>query len=128
MNPSEPDILELERKYWQAVKAHDADTIASLSDTTCLVVGPQGIREFDPESISQTAQTMTYVLKSYEIDESLAEIVRVDENIAVVAYRVRTDAEMEGKKARTDAFDSSVWVRRGDTWVCAMHTETPVAA
>jgi hypothetical protein len=31
---------------------------------------------------------------------------------------------VDGKPESLAAFDASVWVRRGDAWLCALHTES----
>ena len=43
---------------------------------------------------------------------------------AVVAYTVREELTVDGQPVGFDAADTSTWVRRGDRWVCAAHTES----
>jgi hypothetical protein len=37
---------------------------------------------------------------------------------------VREDLVVDGKPESLTAYDASVWVRRGDNWLCALHTES----
>ena len=44
--------------------------------------------------------------------------------MAVIVYGVREEMTVDGKPLTLRAADSSVWVRRGDGWRCAMHSES----
>jgi hypothetical protein len=48
----------------------------------------------------------------------------LNEDIALVAYKVKERLTVEGKPLSLEANDSSVWVRRNGEWLCAMHTES----
>lgn len=48
----------------------------------------------------------------------------LEDDVALVAYKVHEDLTVDGKKVSMDAADSSVWVRRNDQWRCALHTES----
>jgi hypothetical protein len=57
--------------------------------------------------------------------ELIKPIVRsIAPNVAVVAYQVREELDVEGRKLTLNAADSSTWVHRGGRWVCAAHTES----
>lgn len=43
---------------------------------------------------------------------------------AVLAYEVHGELTVDGALVTIDAADSSVWVRRGGRWLCALHTES----
>jgi uncharacterized protein (TIGR02246 family) len=122
-----PDkILELDRKYWDAVKHQDADTVAKLSADTCVVVGPQGIQEFKRDEVARMAAT--HQLDAYKINDRNARVLRFGDDVAVVAYEVESTMTRDGAPATTHAYDASVWVRDADGgWTCAMHAETPAA-
>ena len=66
----------------------------------------------------------TYELKKFEIDDSAFELRKLTDDVALVAYSVREDLVVDGKAESLEAYDASVWVRRGDQWFCALHTET----
>jgi hypothetical protein len=46
-----------------------------------------------------------------------------DEHTALIAYSVKEELDVGDKPISLEAYDSSVWIRRGGNWVCAMHTE-----
>lgn len=48
----------------------------------------------------------------------------LNDDFAFVAYQVHEELTVEGQRVSFDAADSSVWVRRGAQWKCAMHTES----
>jgi hypothetical protein len=45
-------------------------------------------------------------------------------DVAIVAYDVHEDLTVDGKRVSLDAADTSTWVRRSGSWVCALHTES----
>jgi hypothetical protein len=49
------------------------------------------------------------------------------DSTAVVSYNVRQVSTPKGKRERIveQMRDTSTWIRRGDHWKCALHTETP---
>jgi ketosteroid isomerase-like protein len=122
------EIFALEKRYWNALKAQDADTMSSVTDKTCLTVGPQGVRQFDQRTLSEMAKSSDFHLRQFELDEGGVEFKHISDDIAAVAYKVTTDGTAQGKTVNFEGFDTSIWVRRGDTWVCAVHTETPFQA
>jgi hypothetical protein len=46
------------------------------------------------------------------------------DDIAVLAYNVREEATVDGKRVTLDAADASTWRRRDGHRVCALHTES----
>ena len=117
----EKELIELERQYWQAIKARDAKTAMRLSDDPCLVVGAQGVGELKREALGEMLKRAPYTLRDYELSEVKVRFVRDD--VALVAYKVHEDLDVEGAPLSLDAADSSTWVRRDGSWVCALHTE-----
>lgn len=120
----EQDVKGLEDRYWQAIQRRDAAVATSLSDDECIVVGPQGVGALPREQLGQMLERATYELTHYEIDDRLFRIKKLTEDVVVAAYQVRSDLVVDGKPESVEAYDASVWVRRGDTWVCALHTES----
>ena len=50
---SEETVIELERRYWQALKDKDVDAVLGMSDDPCLVTGAQGVAEIDHKTFEQ---------------------------------------------------------------------------
>lgn len=116
------ELMALEKKYWNAIQQQDSSTAASLSSDPCVVVGAQGVGELDKATLAKMIKTANYRLKDFSLDD--VHVQQVTEDVAVVAYKVKEDLVVEGKDLNLDAFDSSVWVRRGGQWVCVVHTES----
>src|SRR5690606_10979737 len=121
-NPNiEQELVELEKQYWQALKDKDGATAAKLSDDPCVVAGADGVREMRRDEIQTMAESSAYSLNNYELDDVHVRVL--DDDVAVVAYKVHEDVTIGGERLGYDATDSSTWVRRDGQWVCAMHAE-----
>jgi hypothetical protein len=116
------ELLALEKQYWNAIKEKDAATATSLSDDPCVVVGAQGVGEVGRAALGQMLQGATYELKSYSIED--VHMRPISDDVVAMAYKVKEDLVVDGKKVKLEAFDSSVWVRRNGSWVCVVHTES----
>lgn len=118
----ETTILDLEKQYWQAMKDRDAATAIRLTDSPCIVTGPQGIGSIDNKDLAGMIKSTTYTLKSFKLQPG-AQVRMLSDDVAIVAYTVHEDLTVEGKPVSLDAAESSTWVRRDGNWLCAMHTE-----
>jgi hypothetical protein len=118
------ELIELEKRYWEAIRNRDGATATRLSDARCLVVGPQGIGKLDREALAELIENAPRELKRVRLDDEV-HISKIADDVAVIAYKVNEELEVDGKTTTFEAFDSSVWVRRDGGWVCAAHTETP---
>ena len=116
------EVMDLERKYWEAMKNRDSKTCAALSDNPCLITGPSGIASIAPEQVAEMIGDAKYELRNYRIGKG-AQVQLVGDSVAVVAYRVHEDLVVDGKPVSLDAADSSTWIKRDGQWRCAMHTE-----
>ena len=120
----EEELRALEGMYWNAIQRKDEDTAMKLSDDRCVVVGAQGVGEIDRERLGKMLKQASYNLTHYEFDDKKFQVRKLTDDVAVVAYQVREDLIVDGKPESLTAFDATVWVRRGDTWLCALHTES----
>lgn len=118
----ENQLVELERQYWQALKDNDVAVVERLTDDPCIVTGAQGIGKLDRKSLVQMMKDATYTLDSFELDPDV-HVRMLDDDVAIVAYKVHEELTVDGKSLALDASDSSTWVRRDGRWVCALHTE-----
>ena len=117
-------LIDLEKKYWDAMKSGDMTTMQNLTAEPCLVVGPQGVNKVSKRQLPEMMGGPEQRVRTYKFDESSINVRQINDNIAVVAYKVRAESPRE----TVEAFDSSVWVRQGDRWECAAHTETLAGA
>jgi hypothetical protein len=118
-------ILDLERRYWEAIRDNDVRSAVSLTEFPCLIAGASGVRSVDQASYEKMMTGGSWKLHEFEIENG-AEVRQLTDDVAVIVYRVREEMTVEGKPVTLRAADSSVWVRRGDSWRCAMHTESLV--
>jgi hypothetical protein len=116
------EILDLERRYWQAVQDRDVRTAVSLTEFPCLIAGASGVRSVDQASYEKMMGGASWRIRDVEIEDG-AEVRQLTDDVAVIVYGVKEKMTVEGKPVDLHAFDSSVWVRRGDGWKCAAHTE-----
>jgi hypothetical protein len=115
------ELIDLERRYWQAMKDRDTDTCMRLCDEHCLLSGPRGVQDIDRQMIPRMMQTSSTTLQDFRMQD---EVVRyLGDDVAVVAYKVHEDMLVSGQPASFDAAESSTWVKRNGSWVCAAHTE-----
>lgn len=118
----EKELVELERQYWQALKDRDYETAQRLTDDGGIVTGPQGVGTIDKQTLVTMMEQAPYTIDDFKLDPDMK--VRVlGDDIAVVAYKVHEKLTVEGKPVTFDAADTSTWIRRGGSWVCAVHTE-----
>ena len=118
----EAELLELEKRYWQALKDQDVDSAMALTDDPCIVAGAQGIGLLDRKTIGALVKAPTYTLNRFELKDG-AQVRLLQEDVAIVAYQVHEELTVDGKPVTLDAADSSTWVRRNGRWLCALHTE-----
>jgi uncharacterized protein (TIGR02246 family) len=118
----EKEIFGLETKYWQAMKDNDVQTMLDLSDDPCLVAGASGVSSFDKKSFSEMMKSATYQLKDFKLSDQKVKILNDD--IAIIAYKVNENLIVDGKPVSLDASEASTWIRRDGKWVCSLHTES----
>lgn len=118
------ELLGLENKYWQAMKDKDLGTALSLTDFPCVVAGTHGVMSVDRVQFEKMFNAPHEEIESIELAEH-AEVRLLNENTAIIGYNIRCQSKVDGKDRKTEAVDTSTWVKRGDKWLCAMHTETP---
>jgi ketosteroid isomerase-like protein len=116
------ELMELERKYWEAIKNRDGKTAAALCDDPCLITGAHGFGAYTPQELGAMMNDGRYELRNFRIEKD-AEVQMIGTDVAVVAYRVHEDLIVDGKPVALEAADSSTWIKRGGQWRCALHTE-----
>ena len=120
----EQELLDLEKRFWDAMKEKDGRTAARMTDDGCIVVGAQGVSAIDSKTMEKLTVEGNWELKQYSFDEKNAQVRFIGDDVAIVAYKVVERVVVDGKTLPIDANDSSVWVRRNGEWLCALHTES----
>lgn len=118
----ESEIFNLEKKFWNAMKEKDVATMMDLSDDQCIIAGPQGISKIHKNNFAAMMESEQSRLLDFKLDEDY-KVTILNDTAAVIAYKVREDLNVEGKSVTLNALDSSTWIKKGNRWVCSMHTE-----
>ena len=124
MTANNSELLDLERRFWDAMKTKDANVASQMTDDQCIVVGAQGVSSVDSKSMGKMTAEGKWRLDRYSFDEKNAQIRYLTDDIAIVAYKVSEQVTLDGKSMPIEANDASVWVKRGGEWRCALHTES----
>jgi hypothetical protein len=118
----EKELLDLEQKYWRAIRDKDADAALRLTDDPCIVAGASGAAGISRAAFAKMLYSPAWTLREFEIREPQIRLIKDD--VAVVAYKVKEELDVEGKPLTLEAADSSTWIRRDGHWLCAVHTES----
>lgn len=117
------ELLELERRYWQAMKDGDVKAAAGLTDTPCIVAGPQGVGSIGAKDLEAMFASAAWKLLAFTLKDG-AKARRIGADAAVLAYEAHEELTVDGRPVSLDVADCSTWVRRDGRWRCASHTET----
>jgi len=118
----EQDILALEKKFWQSMIDRDAAAGAALIGKSSIVTGAQGVGKIDRPTFTKMMTGGQWTLHKFDFSDVKFEQVRDD--VAVIAYKVREELTVDGKRFTMDAADASTWVKEAGAWVCVLHTES----
>jgi hypothetical protein len=122
MTGNKQQIIDLETRFWQSMKDKDVDTAKSLIAQEGLVTGPMGTMTINPEKYAQMTRDGQWTLENFEMKK--VEVVQPTPDSAIIAYEVHQTGDMKGQPMDLRCADSSVWVKEGADWKCALHTET----
>jgi hypothetical protein len=125
MPTSSKTLIELEKRFWQAIVDQDANAAIEMLSEPSMMVNSHGAMKFDHDSYRQMAEKGPMVLESFELSDM--KVVFPNEATAVLTYHVKqkTAQRGDGKGDVQEMNDTSTWVRSGDRWQCVLHTETP---
>lgn len=111
------EIVDMEKKYWQALIDKDVEAAISMTHFPCIVAGPQGANSISEDQYREMLKTSdTDKYDGIDIRDARVEVV--NEDTAILTYLT----QMNG----SDMLDVSTWVHESNKWVCAFHSENPV--
>ena len=122
MTESTNTIVKLEKTFWQSMVDKDADKAMTMIADECLITGPMGTMRSDPEDYMRMTETGEWELDEFEFSD--VQVIFPVEDTAIIAYKVHQTGTMKDKPMDLTCADSTTWVRDGDEWKCALHTET----
>jgi uncharacterized protein (TIGR02246 family) len=120
----EQELLDVERRFWDAMQQKDAHAAEQMTDDNCIIVGAQGVSAIDRKTMAKLTTEGRWELEQYAFDQKNARVRFIDDDVAIVAYKVNERVAIDGQTLPIEANDSSVWVRRDGAWRCALHTES----
>ena len=120
--PDSATIERLEKDFWQSMVDKDADKAMTMIADECLITGPQGTMRSDPADYKRMTEQGEWELDQFEFSD--VQVIFPQEDTAIIAYNVHQTGSMKGQEMDLNCADSSTWVRDGDEWKCALHTET----
>ena len=118
------ELMKFENEFRDAMVSGDSRTLERLTADPCLVVGAQGARTMKRNEVGAMTASSEFQLKSYKVDDSTIAVRELGPGIATVAYRVEDRYETNGKPQTAKAFDTSTWIKKGNSWECAVHAES----
>ena len=122
MSVETQEIIDLEIKFWESMKAKNADAASSLIADSSLAVGPMGTIRMDPATYKKMTEEGDWTLESYELEDVV--VVFPGKDTAAIAYKVHQMGVMKGQPMDMHCADSTVWVRDRGDWKVALHSET----
>jgi ketosteroid isomerase-like protein len=120
----ENELLELETRFWNAMKEKDVEAAVRLADDPCIVTGAQGVSQIDKKTFAKMMETANWTLHDFKFED--VKVQRLSNDVAIIGYKVHEDLTVDGQPVTLDAADASTWVRKNGRWLCAMHTESIV--
>ncbi len=122
--PSET-LIDLEMKFWKSMVNMDTDAALEMLTEPALMVGSHGAIKFDHAGYREMAEQGSMVLTGFELSDM--DVVFPSETTAILSYHVKQGIAPRGSGESTvqEMNDTSIWIRTGNRWQCAMHTETP---
>jgi hypothetical protein len=110
-------ITDLEEAAWQAYKNKQPRSFRKLFYRTYCGVYANGIKTLDME----VADMEKTDIDSYSLADIKVEFP--NPSIAVITYKATQQATSEGKDVSGTYYNESVWVKKGEKWLNAFHTE-----
>ena len=120
----EEELLDVERRFWDAMKKKDGSAAAQMTDDGCIIVGAQGVSAIDANAMGKMTTEGKWELKEFTFNEKTKQVRFITDDVAVVGYTVNKRVVVDGKSMDLEANDSSVWIHRDGEWRCALHTES----
>lgn len=97
-------IVELETRFWQSMVDKDARRAKAMIADQCLVAGPSGTMEIDPDKYEAMTRDGNWDLDTFAFDDMA--VVFPSDGVAVIAYKVRQTGTLKGEKMDMTCADS----------------------
>ncbi len=110
-------IMDLVRQTWEAAKTRDAAAKRRLLADDALDVGEWGIwdKERSAESVATLEKHPGVELSAYSLSDWTFR--RASDDVIVVCFKAEMTSVSNGQQQFSVQYASTVWVRRGNTWL-----------
>lgn len=112
------EIIDLEKKYWEAMTNMDYETVKNLTRFPCITAGRQGVMSVDEPSYKKMFEQGSG--RAMKVKSITDEQVQTGDDHAMIAYLIELDYNGNAMKCAC----TSTWTKEGEDWKCAMHTES----
>ena len=121
---NEQKIIDLEQKFWRTMMDKDVEASVAMLPEQSIVAGAQGtamLTHDDYRGMARQGEGL-WQLKSFRLDD--VKVMFPSGDVAVIAYTVTEEMEVEGKPVTLKAADATTWIRQDGEWLAALHTES----
>jgi len=119
--PTKEDLMALDKQANEAWKNHDTKFFETFLDDKFSGYGMKG--RWDKASAIKDIAGHKCDVKGFTTDDTQMKMIGTE--VAVLTYKVTTDGTCEGHKIEP-ARSTSLFVKRGDKWLGAYHSETNI--
>jgi ketosteroid isomerase-like protein len=122
--PTKDALAALEKKAFEAWKGKDGKFFDGFLASNFVMVDG-AYRGDKANTVKMIAANPCEVMDYSMSDEA---VTNVSPNVAVITMKVTADVTCEGKKMPSPVTSTSIYVREGNEWKGAFHTEIPVTS
>jgi ketosteroid isomerase-like protein len=119
------EIAELEKAFWDSIVDGKPDAATAILTEPAMMVSGYGAIKFDHAAYKKMASDAKFKLVDYTISDM--DVIFPRDDVAIASYQVVQKRELQGKAMQMNVYDTSTWVKVNGRWLCAAHTESPVA-
>jgi len=120
----ERELRDVEQRYWNAIRARDAQTVRELTGDTFTFAMKDGVVEFSRDDyVKMMTGSQDFRLKNYAISDRGAVYRSLGANVAMSAHQGHWEFERAGKLEKHDTTTFAVWSRESGTWKCLAMSE-----
>jgi len=112
------EIIDLEKKYWDAMTNQNYEAAKDLTKFPCIVAGKQGVMSVDEPAYKKMFEQGNG--KKMKVKSISNEQIEEGKDHALIAYVIELDYDGNAMKCAC----SSTWLKENGNWLCAMHTES----
>lgn len=120
----EQEIIDLEQEFWRTILEKDTEASVAMLPERSIVVGAQGAAILTRDDYRRMADQAegSWKLNAFRLDD--VSVIFPREDVAVIAYTVTEEMEVEGEPLTVKAADATTWIRKDGGWLASLHTES----